>query len=137
MKRALAGAYFAAVCLHAALWLTTLVWPSAAIGASADVAEMLGILVVLASPLMLVAALLGLVEPRKRVAGITAFIVLSLCVEVFRAVSTFHAATHARYLEGAIAAVILLLAVAGLIVVADGRRRPSAARDDAGDRNDG
>ncbi len=86
---------------------------------------------------MLVAALLGLVEPRKPVALITTSIVLSMCVDVSRAVSTIHTATHANPLEGAIAAVILLLAVAGLIVVANGKRKPSAARDDAGDRNAG
>ena len=133
MKRAIAGAYFAVVCLHCVFWLRMLVWPNAG---SPDVVEMLGILTVLGSPLILVAALLGLVEPRRPVALITVLIVLGLCLDVSRAVMTVHAATNASHVEGVIAGVTLLLGVAGVMVVARGhRRRP--AKGDAGLGNAG
>ena len=123
---AIAGAYFAALCLYCVLWLRTLAWPSAA---SSEGAEVLAIFVVAASPLILLAAILGLVEPRKPVARITGLIVLSMFVELLRADGTMRAA---RPLEGAIAAVILLLGVVGIIVVGNAKRKPSAARSDAG-----
>src|SRR5688572_4182365 len=117
MKRALAAAYFAALCVHCALWLRMWWWPRAA---SPDALEMLGILVVAASPLIFLAALLGLVAPRKPVAWITGLVVLSLFAELMRAAGNRHSSSS---LEGVIAAASLLLGVVGILVVASDKRK--------------
>ena len=119
MKRAIAGAYFAVLCLHCVSWLRMVVWPNAG---TPDVLELLGILVAGGTPLVFLGALLGLVAPRMPVALIAGLIVLTLFADVARGTGTIPALRH---LEGAIATVSLLLGLVGLVVVVRSGRSSS------------
>jgi hypothetical protein len=125
MRRTLAGAYFAVLCLHAASWLATLLFPTAEF---ADYTEPLAFAVIGGTPLILLAALFRLAQPRRVVAEIALAVVVLFCLEASRAVSTFHAPPTPvmALLSGVIPMAFLLLGIAGMRSVIKGDSKPSA-----------